>query len=471
VTAALAERPRLAVLICGSCGLLLGAFAGVQPKLAAGVVVAVLLLLLAFRAPVANLALLLFLTGIVPYEIQNRFGVGGGVNSPGLLLSDLLLLAGIAWGVLALLDEMVDRRTLVYAVLVAVFLLAVILQFVHGVHAGRDKSQVGAEARVLLGFGTFLIAVPLLLHATTRRKLLASMTVLAVALGGWGMIQWFGHLSYGVGVGVRAGVSLTTSGTGQLQGGEFEFPVAIVMCLAILVSGGVRSRWIRIALLTALVLNAASCLVTFERTFWLDALLGVCLVLVRAPSVQRLKAFLVAPIVIILAIGALAILAPRELTTAHQRLLSIGQYSSDTSVRYRLDESRFVIDRIRAHPVAGSGLAASIFWGRPWEQVAPKGYVFSHDGYLWLAWKVGVPAAALLVLLFGAALFLKASPGEEQLGRALRQGAQGAIAGLLLATITFPTFNNLLVTPLMGLLLAFAVAPTARRARFASPPP
>ena len=35
-------------------------------------------------------------------------------------------------------------------------------------------------------------------------------------------------------VGVRAGVALTSNGTGQLQGGEFAFPAAIVLCFAAL---------------------------------------------------------------------------------------------------------------------------------------------------------------------------------------------------------------------------------------------
>jgi O-antigen ligase len=159
------------------------------------------------------------------------------------------------------------------------------------------------------------------------------------------------------------------------------------------------------------------------------------------------------------AVGVLAVMAPRDLVTAQQRLLSLGQYTSDNSVRYRVVESRFVIDRIRAHPVEGSGLAATIFWGRPWDQVPPKTYPFAHNGYLWLAWKIGIPSAALLVILFGSAVFLRAPPGDDDLDRALRHGAQGALAGLLLATVTFPSVSSLSITPVMGLLLAIAVAP------------
>ncbi len=88
----------------------------------------------------------------------------------------------------------------------------------------------------------------------------------------------------------------------------------------------------------------------------------------RVRAAQRGKVLVLAPIAALVAVGVLAVAAPRVLTTAQERLLSIAQHSSDISVKYRIVESRFVLDRIRAHPVEGSGLAATIFWGQPWAQ-------------------------------------------------------------------------------------------------------
>ena len=462
MTAAIAERRFLAVPMLMGSGLVLGAFASVQPKLALGLVATIAVALIAFRAPGANLVLLVFLTALVPSELLNRFGVGGGAESPGLFVSDLLLMAGLVWALVVLSDKPLERRTYLYAVLMLVFLGAVVLQFMHGVEAGHDRSRVGHEARVLLGFGSFLMALPLLADRRARRRLLVALTGLAVALGVWGMIQWFGNLSYGVNVGVREGVRLTTAGKGQLQGGEYAFPVVVVVCFAALLSGSIRSLAARVALVLAILLSAASCLVTFERTFWMATLLGVTIVFLRAGGTQRAKVLLLAPIAAVVAVGVLAVAAPRELTTAQERLISLGQYSSDTSVRYRVAESRFVLDEIRAAPVVGSGLAATIFWGRPWDQVPAKSYPFAHNGYLWLAWKLGIPAAALLAILFASAVFVRSRPQDGDLDRALRHGAQAALAGLLLATVTFPSFSNLSITTVMGLLLAFAVAPAPR---------
>ena len=460
MTVWLGDRRILLAPAVAATALMLGLAAGIQPKLTLGAAAAAGVFILAFRAPVANLTLLLLLTCVVPYGLQNRFSVGGGgVDSPGLFLSDIVLSAGLLAAVVVLLHEPLDRRRVAYASVLVLFLVLALLQFLHGMEQGRDLSRIGYEYRILLGTGSFLIAVPLLAHTRSRRRLLIALTGVGVALGAWGMLQWFGHLSYGGDVGVRPGVLQTTTGTGQLQGGEFAYPAAIVLCFSVLVSGAVRSVALRVALLVALALNAASCFVTFERTFWLDALLGLGIVFILMPRGPRLKLALALPIIALAGIGTLTVLAPKQFTTAEQRALSLGRASEDESVRYRLVESQFVYARIRAHPVTGSGLGATIFWGRPWQQVTPATYAFSHNGFLWLAWKVGIPTALLLVGLLLSAVFLRAPPGDDPLTRAIRNGSRGALAGLLLATTTFSTFNELNITSAIGVLLALAVCP------------
>src|SRR5207248_2794047 len=155
------------------------------------------------------------------------------------------------------------------------------------------------------------------------------------------------------------------------------------------------------------------CLVTFERSFWLDALAGVAFVLAFAPSGRRLKVLAALSAAAVLGLGTLSALSPTTLKTAHQRLSSIGGYASDASVRYRVVESGLVYNRIRAHPVEGSGVGATMLWGQPWARVRPKTQHYAHDGYLWLAWKIGVPAAALLVSLLAGALFGRTGRDEQ----------------------------------------------------------
>jgi O-antigen ligase len=461
-------RPVLLLLLATGVSVASAASA-LQPKLTLGAAVAVCVVALAFRMPVANLTLLLFLTAIVPYATLNQFSIGGGVNSPGLLFSDIFLLAGLAWGLLAWASVPFDRRRYLSSLSMLAFLLIVAAQFVHGLTAGYGRSIVGQETRAVLGLGTFVIALPLLAHAASRRRLLGACGVIALALGAWGMIQWLGHFSFGLAgdVGVRAGVAQTSSSGGQLQGGEYAFPVAIILCFAALALGRIRSRLWRGVLVAALALNVASCLVTFERSFWLDALAGLAFVMLTARGLQRLKVLAILASGAAVALTILSLFAPATLTTARERSHSITAYGSDPSLRYRVVESGLVYERISAHPLAGTGLGASIFWGQPWARTTPKMRHYSHDGYLWLAWKVGVPAAALLVALLALSVLSRAAPNEELLSLVLRRGAQAAIVGLLVATITFPSFSQLGITPVIGLLLALAVSPYSSSLRSA----
>jgi hypothetical protein len=442
-----------------------GAAAAMQPKLALGLVVAAGLVALTVRAPVISLAIVLFLTGVVPYGLQNHFGLGGGHGVPGLLLSDLLLIIGIGRSIAMLTDRPVHRRVWFAGVAMLCFLGVLVIQLIHGIRAGHDISQSGAEFRVLLGFGTFLIAAVLLDDPQARQKLYIALLTLAILIGLWGLVQWFGHVSFGAAsdIGVRQGLRLTSNGTGQLQGGEYGFPVAIVGCVAALVSGGVSAPRVRVALLFAIAVNLLACLVTFERTFWLSTLLGVAFVILRSPARHRARALVMTPLAIVVALVALSALAPQQFVTAEQRLLSVGQYQTDDSVRFRVVETGFVVAKIRAHPLIGSGLAATIFWGQPWAQTRPTVRTFAHNGYAWLAWKLGVPAAALLVLLIFLATVLRAPPGDDQLSGGVRRGAQGALLGLLVTTVAFPSFSALSITTTMGVLLALAIAPNAGR--------
>jgi len=457
----LAERRSLAVGVSGGVALMLGSMVGLQPRAATGMVVALLVAMVAIAAPTASLVSLLFLTAIVPYGIQNRFGMGGsGLNSPGLLLSDVLLLLGLGMAVLALQRMRLSRRELVVAASVAAFLGLAVLQLLHGLRLGRGVGQAGGEFRSLLGFAGFLIALPILNQPGLRKRLLVSLLGLAVALGLWGIVQWVGHLGFEGDVGVRPGVRLTTTGTGQLQGGLFGFPVAIVACYAVLLGGAVRSRAAKASLAAAMFLNAVSLLLTFERTFWVATVAGLLVVTLKAGSLQRLKSVLLLPLLFIVLYAALSVVAPVELTTARQRLSSLKYGTVD---RYRVEESDHVRTAIVRHPIVGSGLAATIFWGRPWAQVPAKSYAYSHNGYLWLAWKIGVPAAALLVILLGVAVLLRGPPGEGALEKSIRGGAQASLAALLVASVTFPSFRELSITPVMGLLLALAVVPLTAR--------
>jgi len=441
------------------CGMgLFGAATVAAPFAAVGLVAVGIAAVLVFTAPVATLIAIVSLTAVVPYGVQNQFGVGGGQESPGLLASDVLLLLALVRAILVLAYRPIETRRLLFAAGIVLFLGVAAFELIRGVSSGNSLNVAGAEFRRFLGFGVFLVAMPIVDNARDRERLMKGLLGVGLALGFWGLTQWFVQLPFSAAgdVGVREGVALTQSGRGQVQGGLFAFPVAVIIAYAALVSGNIRSGLGRVLVSAAFAANAASLLLTYERTFWVVTVGGIALVTLKARASQRMKVLLVTPIVVLVAVSIFATLAPAELSTARERLLSLGQYKSDNSLRYRLVESQFVTARIRAHPTLGNGLGATIHWGRPWDRVPARDYTFSHNGYLWLAWRVGIPAALLLVLLIAGAITLRGPPVGGFLEKAFKDGAQASLLAILIATITFPSFNWLGITAVMGTLLALS---------------
>lgn len=468
MTAALPYRPWLTAPLAFGGALLFGAAVARQPALAAGLVGLGLVALLAFAAPVAHLWILIVLTAIVPYELQNRFGIGGGAGSAGLLLSDVFLITGLARASWALSRRPPEGIRMVVSGLLVVFLGLAAIQLVRGVvQFGRAPSEVGAEFRVLLGFGAALIALPLLEEKAARDRLARGFAAFALLLGAWGLTQWIVDIPFAEAgdVGVREGVSFTTAGRGQVQGGLYAFAPVSVILFAVLVSGAVRTTRARALLIGALALNLASLILTYERTFWVATLLGFGIVIVRAGGTRRLKALVATPLALTAFLALMATVAPATLGAARERLMSIGQYGNDKSLRYRIVESRHVVEQIERRPLLGSAPGATILWGRPWEDVKPRLTHYAHNGYLWLAWKLGIPLALLLLALLLAGV-LRRPPRGDSREAALAGGAQAGLAVLLLASATFPSFSALAISALMGVMLALALA---RRSRSSSP--
>lgn len=439
----------VSVLVLG-----LGLLVSRSPLLVLGLTGATAVVVLAFAAPAVNLALIIFATTIVPYSVQNQLA---GSGSRGLVLSDLLLLAGLLRAAPEIVGGLrVGRRQRLVLASLAAFLLVVVFQFVRGVVMGSDVSVAGAEMRTLLNFSTFVVAIPILADRQARERLLNGLLLTGLLLGLWGMAQWLFDITFEGEFGVREGIRLTTSGRGQLQGGLYAFPVAAVLGFATLVSGAARDGFQRYLLVAITALNLLCLLLTYERTFWVTTVLAMGFIALKAGRGPRMRALVSGPAILVMVLAVMATFAPGALGSARERLLSLGQYSTDGSLRYRIVESRYVVDEIRGRPALGAGLGATIVWSRPWDGVPSRTYDYSHNGYLWVAWKLGVPAALLLSGIFLAAVAWR-EPGGDAMERSIRHGSQGALLLLLVATVTFPSFNSYGITATMGLLLALSV--------------
>lgn len=447
-----------------------GAMVAVKPSIAAGLVGAAIVLALAFAAPVTHLCLLLFLTVIVPYSINNRFGVGAGTGQAGLLGSDLFVFTGLARAVLLIPRVQLQSRQLVAMGLAVAFCVWVVIAAYTGISAGQAASDVGVELRTLVAFSAVLIAVTVLHDPASHARFARGLVVLGILLGLWGIAQWTIGFDFSSDFGVRAGVSYSTSGRGQVQGGLFAFPIAVIIAGAVLMAGHVERRRDRLWVMAVLALNTVSLLLTFERTFWVVAVLGTMIVLLRSGRARRLRSALWLTSATLIAAAAVSIVSPGTMQTARERLVSIGQYSSDNSLRYRRVESEHVIDKIDAKPLAGSGLGDAIWWGQPWLRVPPSEARYSHNGFLWLTWRLGLIGAALLLALFALAICSRGPPaGATPLTATIRIGAQASLLALLVSSITFPTFNGYGITAAMAVLIGVCALPRGEPGRSAQP--
>ena len=168
---AMAPDPRTrlrAAALVGLAVLAAIAFGAALPEDPRAAVALVALVPLALGAPVASLGVLLFLTVVVPFDVQNRLSFVGGENVPGLLIVDLLVFLGLCRVALLVGTKKLRVET---PLLVAAALGLVLAGFlVEGVAGGADLSEAGHEARRLgMGVAGFILAWPILGRPASRR--------------------------------------------------------------------------------------------------------------------------------------------------------------------------------------------------------------------------------------------------------------------------------------------------------------
>lgn len=433
------------------------AFGVVFPVAPKAAIAAIVLVPIAFAAPVAALSTLLAVTILVPFDVQDSLAVVGGRDQPGLLVVDALLVLGlvrVTW-LVARGRYQVDRRV-VAGVAVAVIVTA---GLAWGLVLGNEMSEAGHEARrVILGVGAFLLALPLVDDRAARRRIAMSLMAIGAALALWGLAQWVLSVGYTTSgdVGVRPGVELTGEDHGQLQGGMYAFPIAVILSWAALLSGRVRDMRAKSVLTVILALNAVCLLLTFERTLWVATAAACAVLAMTSGAATRRLAFRWAGVAAVVTV-MMAAAAPETAHTAIDRLLSIAQFSSDTSYTARVVESQAVIDTILQRPATGSGFGATLTWGLN-DVFGTQTTPFVHNGYLWLAWKIGIVAVVLLVALIAATVLRGSGDEHDPQWHLLRRGSQAAVLALLLTSVTFPVFNALGITALMGFLVAVCVS-------------
>ena len=363
--------------------------------------------------------------------------------------ADLLVLLAFASAVLGRIRA---RRPLSAPGVFSAPLALVAVATVWGVIMGKTGPVSGVdllnEARPLV----VLLIVPLAVvnvvdDRATLRRMVALLAGLAVFKGAEGMVGWL----------LGAGRPLAGSHI------TFYEPTANFVLLALslsifaafLLEG--RVTWWAAGAGALMVVTLA---LSFRRSFWIAAVVGVVFV-VAATSGRRRRPFVLLAIAIVglsLAVGVRAGGGTESSAlTARLQSLAPSSLSANAEDAYRLDEQRNVEAEIRQHPVTGLGL------GVPWTPRFPltESYAgataYTHVVFFWWWMKLGLPGLVALLSLLGVGIVTAFRIGmrdPDPWGRAIGVGLGSALVGMLAAETTGSfTGVDLRYTVMLGVVI------------------
>ena len=227
--------------------------------------------------------------------------------------------------------------------------------------------------------------------------LLAALAGLAIFKAALGVIEVVGH--HGQPVEGRATLSYYEPAANWL------ILVALLGALALVVARTRPPLW----MLLGTPLLIASLLLSYRRSFWIAAILGVLLVILLGTSSAGRR--MLVPVTLLLAvsvwlIGSVGFQSSGSPIVRRFDSLSPAKLEANAQDRYRLDERANVLGAIGEHPITGLGVMvpwAATF--RPLSVEHSEGRFYVHFAALWFWLKLGILGLfAYLTAIVGAAL-------------------------------------------------------------------
>jgi O-Antigen ligase len=189
-------------------------------------------------------------------------------------------------------------------------------------------------------------------------------------------------------------------------------------------------------------LLVASLLLSYRRSFWVAAVLGLLLVLLLALSPTGRRLLVPTGLLVAGAIWLLGSVNFQAQSPLLRRAVSLTPSSLTTNLedRYRLDERANVLGAIGEHPITGLGMQVpwtAGFRGLSVEHLDGRQYV--HFAALWYWLKLGILGlVAYITLLIGAAVLAWRvwSRGRQPSARAFGLASLCGLAGLVVIETT-----------------------------------
>lgn len=320
---------------------------------------------------------------------------------------------------------------------------------------GGSREDIVTTVRLF----TYLLVLPFLVVNTIQdrrsvRWVIVGGALLAVYKGFEGTIAWL------------AGAGRTLGDTNITFYQPAANWVLLLFMLALAAAALLRVQIPRFLWLASPVVLAAFTL-SFRRSFWIAAILGLVLVVMLAGDFRGRRRLVPSAAALGLAIWALSILGggATELESSaiaeRARLLkptSIQSYGGD---RYRIAEQRNVLEELRRNPVTGLGV------GVPWTirspiALKPGGRNYVHVAVLWYWLKLGIAGLIAYVVLLGSAIFASfrlAKSEADRLIRVIGLALVGGFVGLVVVETTAAFVGaNLRLTILVAAVLGWLAA-------------
>jgi hypothetical protein len=233
--------------------------------------------------------------------------------------------------------------------------------------------------------------------------------------------------------------------------------------------------------LLASPLLIACLLLSYRRSFWIGAVLGLLLVLMLGTSPVGRRLLVPAGLGVAAAIWLLGSINFQGGIPIVKRAVSLAPSKLQASAedRYRLDERANVLAEIRAHPISGLGMAI------PWAATAQtlplegqkEGRQYVHFAALWFWLKLGVLGLCAYVGFMLGGMWLAWQAWRESSEPLLRAFGLASLCGIvgLLAIDTTASFTGVdvrftvLFATQIGLLALIAM--TAGASSHEGPPP
>ncbi|MBL8005705.1 MAG: O-antigen ligase family protein [Candidatus Kapabacteria bacterium] len=170
-----------------------------------------------------------------------------------------------------------------------------------------------------------------------------------------------------------------------------------------------ENRRVKMFLFCIFVVVFAALVSTFTRGYWLGFIIAFTATFFFLPKKNKILITVISLCtVIVLGSGIFLFFQEKALTAltmVGKRFTSSSKASQDLSILVRVKESGLLLNRISESPLGGYGLGAKYHYYDMIEKHTVY-YTFAHNGYLYAAFKFGIPHALLIYFPFFSSVLI-----------------------------------------------------------------